>query len=113
MFIFLETPCLVVAAQSCNEWIPIKKIQHEKNLKRSVVFEQQNLRFSFHKNDFFIGKKAVAETISEAINDSSLFYFDHSLINIFVKSMKTERCTDIGFKLTLYCLSITLGDLNL
>ena len=54
------------------------------------------------------------ETISVAINDSSdMPCFDLYLINIFAKSKKAERCTDAMFKLTLYCLSITVEDLNL
>ena len=48
-----------------------------------------------------------------AITDSSNVYcFDLYLINIFMKSMKAERCRDM-FKLTLYCLSDTIVDLNL
>ena len=35
------------------------------------------------------------------------------LINIFMKSRKAERCTDIVLKLTFYCLSVTVEDLNL
>ena len=54
------------------------------------------------------------ETISVAINDSSdVLCFDLYLVNIFVKSMKAERWTDVTFKLTLYCLSVTVEDLNL
>ena len=54
------------------------------------------------------------KTISVAINDSSdVLCFDLYLINIFVKSKKTERCTDVMFKLTLYCLSVAVEDLNL
>ena len=52
----------------------------------------------------------VVETISVAINDSSdMLCFDLYLINLFAKS---EKCTDIMFKLTLYCLSVTVKDLN-
>ena len=39
--------------------------------------------------------------------------FDQHLINIFRKSPKLEQCTDVMFKLTLYCLSVTDKDLNL
>ena len=54
------------------------------------------------------------ETISVAINDSSdLLCFELYLINIFAKSTKAERYTDVIFKLTLYCLSVTVEDLNL
>ena len=48
-----------------------------------------------------------------AISDRfDVLCFDLYLINIFVKSMKVERCTDIMFKQTLYCLSDTVIDLN-
>ena len=57
------------------------------------------------------------ETISVAINDSSLFLyvlsFDLYQINIFVKSTKAVRCIDIMFKLTLYYLSVAVEDQNL
>ena len=39
--------------------------------------------------------------------------FDLHLINIFTKSRIAERCTDVMFKLTFYCLSVTIEDLNL
>ena len=49
------------------------------------------------------------ETISVAINDrSDVRCLDLYLINIFTKSTKAERCTDIMFKQTLYCLSVAL-----
>ena len=54
------------------------------------------------------------ETISVAINDSSdMLCFDLYLINTFAKSMKAEGCTDVMFKLALYCLSDTEENLNL
>ena len=54
------------------------------------------------------------ETISVAINDSSdVLCFDLYIINIFAKSAKAERRTDVMFKLTLYCLSVTVEDLTL
>ena len=54
------------------------------------------------------------ETNSVATNDSSdVLYFDLYLINILAKSIKTGRCTDVVFKLTLYCLSFNVEDLNL
>ena len=69
------------------------------------------MRFLFSKNNFFIGKKHSVN-ISVAINDSSdVVCFDLCLINVFAKSMKTERCTDIMFKLTFYYLSVTVEDL--
>ena len=71
------------------------------------------LRFLFRKNDFFIIKKTVVETISLVINDSSdVLCFRLNLINIFAKSTKPERYADVMFKLT-YCLSVTAEDLNL
>ena len=72
------------------------------------------MRFSFHKNNFFIEKNSVVETISVGVNDSSdVLYFDVCLINIFAKSTKVERCTDVMFKLTLSCLSVIVEDLDL
>ena len=54
------------------------------------------------KNNFFIAKKTVVETISVAISDNSdALCFDLYLINIFEKSTETERCTDVMFKLKL------------
>ena len=48
-----------------------------------------------------------------AINDScDVLCFDLYLINIFMKSTKAKRCTDVMFKLTL-CFSVTVEDLNL
>ena len=49
-----------------------------------------------------------------AINDSSdVLWFGLYLINIFTKSKKAERCTDVTFKLALYCLPVIVDDLNL
>ena len=59
-------------------------------------------------------KKTGLKTILVAITDSfDVDCFDLYLINIFRKSAKSERCTDIMFKLTLCCLSVTVKDLNL
>ena len=59
-------------------------------------------------------KKTVVETISVAVNNKSdVLCFDLYLINIFAKFAKVERCTDFMFKVTLYCLSVTVEDLNL
>ena len=59
-------------------------------------------------------KKTIVETISVAITDSSnVRCLDLNLINVFMKSKKAERCTDVMFKLTLHCLSVTVEDLNL
>ena len=44
------------------------------------------------------------ETTLVAINASSdMLCFDLYLITVFVKSAKANRCTDVVFKLTLYC----------
>ena len=56
----------------------------------------------------------MVETISLALDDiSDLLCFDLNLMNIFAKYKKAERCTDVMFKLTLYCLFVTVEDLNL
>ena len=74
---------------------------------------QNLLGLSFRKNNFFIGK-TIVEIISVAISDSSdVLCFDIVyLINTFEKSAKAERCIDVMLKLTLYCLSITVGNLT-
>ena len=75
---------------------------------------QNLLRFLFSKNNFFTGNKTVVDTILVTITDSSdVLCFDLYLIDIFTKSTKAERRTDIIFKLTLYCLSDTVENLNL
>ena len=49
-----------------------------------------------------------------AIDDiSDVGCLDLYLINIFTKSTKAEGCTDITFKLALYCLPVTAEDLCL
>ena len=71
-------------------------------------------RFSFCKNNSFIGKETEVETILVAINDiSDVLCFDLYKINKFAKSKKAERCRDVIFKLTLCCLEVTVDDLNL
>ena len=53
-------------------------------------------------------------TISVAITGSSdMRCLDLYLINIFTKSKKAERYTDVMFTLAFYCLSVTVEDLNL
>ena len=48
------------------------------------------------------------------INDSSdVLCFNLNLINIFAKSTKAERSTDVKFKLAIYCLLVTVENLNL
>ena len=53
-------------------------------------------------------KNVVA--ITDSFNVQCLYLY---LINILTKSTKAEKCTDIRFKLTIYCLSVTLENLNL
>ena len=54
------------------------------------------------------------ETISVAMTGSSdMHCLGLYLTNIFTKSRKAERCTDVMFKLAFYCLSVTVEDLNL
>ena len=71
--------------------------------------------WDFHSTRIIsLQKKKLVETISVAITDSSnVRCLDLYLIIIFTKSAKAERCTNITFKLTLYCLSVTVEDLNL
>ena len=52
------------------------------------------------------------ETISVAITDSSNMCCFYWYLCTY-ESGKAEGCTDIMFKLTLYCLSTVLEDLNL
>ena len=49
-------------------------------------------------------------TITDSSNVRCLELY---LINIFTKSTKAERCTDITFKLIFYCLFVATEDLNL
>ena len=108
------------ARAGCELYHTDQTDQHEKktltNLLsiQSVGFEQRFLKsieISFRKNNFLPGKKAVVETISVTITDScNVGCLDLYLINI---STKAERCTDNMFKLTLYCLSVTVEDLHL
>ena len=59
-------------------------------------------------------KKPIVEIILVAITDTfNVHYFDLYLINIFTKSTKAERWTDIMVGLVLYCLSATVEDINL
>ena len=62
----------------------------------------------------FKKKKTVMEIILVAMTDSSdVNSFDLYLINIFTKSTKAERCTDVMFKATLYCLMLILFNINI
>ena len=51
--------------------------------------------------------------VSKVSDSFDVQCLDLYLIIIFMKYTKAERCTDIMFKLTLYCLSVTVDDLNL
>ena len=51
--------------------------------------------------------------VSKVSDSFDVQCLDLNLIIIFMKYTKAERCTDIMFKLTLYCLSVTVEDLNL
>ena len=104
-------PILTKRVKLKYEKKPALNLKSIENISKHV---RNLLRFSFCKNNFFTGKKTVVETILVAITDSSdVRCFDLYLINIFTKSTKVERCTNIMFKLTLYCLSVTVEDLNL
>ena len=98
------------------------KLQHEEkpilNLKsiESVGFQQTFTKFIeiFVPLKFLYEKKNLGGNHLVAINDiSDVRCFDLYLINIFIKSAKSERWKDIMFKLTLCCLSVTVEDLNL
>ena len=53
------------------------------------------------------------QTFMKFIGSSDVWCLDLYLINIFTKSTKAKRCTDIAFKLKLYFLSVIVEDLNL
>ena len=55
----------------------------------------------------------LRETFMKFIDSFDVWCLELYLINTFTKSTKVERCTDITHKLTLYCLSVTVGDLHL
>ena len=100
-----------------TKWI---KLQHEKNpssyLKsmQNVGFEQTLLNLLRFLLNNSLWEKTVMETISVAITGSSNMHcLGLYLINIFMKSRKAERCTDVMFKLAFYCLYVTAEDLNL
>ena len=83
--------------------------------KQDLTKHLQNLlRFLFREINFFIGKKTVVETFSVAINDSSgVLCFNLYRINIFEKPAKAQRCRDVMFNLTFYCLFVIFEDVNL
>ena len=54
------------------------------------------------------------ETVSAAITGSfDIHGPDLYLINIFIKSRKTEGCAYVMFRLAFYCFSFTGEDLDL
>ena len=88
----------------------IEFIKYPECRLRANIYE---IYWDFHSGRIisFQEKKTIVETISVTITDGSdVRSLDLLLINI---STKAERCTDITFKLTLYCISVTLEDLNL
>ena len=99
------------------------KLKHEKkpisNLKsiESVSLEQTYTKFIeifVPQEEFLYRKNTAVENILVTITDSSdVCCFHLYLINIFTKPTKAGRCTDIMFKLKLYCLSVTVEDPNL
>ena len=72
---------------------------------------QNRLRFSFHKNNFFIGKKTSLKQSQRPSKIADVLCFGLYVVNVFEKSTKAERCTDVIFKLTLYY--VTVENLNL
>ena len=54
--------------------------------------------------------KAILVDITDS---SDVRYFDLYLITTITKSAKSERYTDIMFKVTRHCLPVTVEDLNL
>ena len=83
----------------CRLWANIYEIYRDFRSKRIISSQE----------------KTVVETALMAITDSSEMHccFDRYLINTFMKSTTAERSTEIMFKLTLHCLSVTVEDLNL
>ena len=75
----------------CSGWSAL----HGVNPNSKIVQHKKKLTIKFKKyaewNFFIWKKKAIMETISVAINDSSdLLIFDLYLINKFVKPMKVH-----------------------
>ena len=96
------------------------KLQHEKKplltLKsiESVRFEQKFTYWDLHSAKIIsLREKCVVGTILVATGSSSVRCFGLYLINIFTNSTKSERCTEIMLKPRLYCLPVTVQDLNL
>ena len=99
--------CTIYAIFTGSNYNMRRNLYQILKIMQIVGFEQtlQNLlRFSFRKNNFCIGKKTIVEFISVAVNDSSdVLCFYLCLINLLAKSMKTERCTAVMFKLLFIC----------
>ena len=94
-----ETCIKFINDAECRHWANIYDILWEFCCTRIISSQQK--------------RKTVVETISVTILIVSIMRcIDLYLINLFTKSTKVERCTDIMSKLTLYCLSVTIEDLN-
>ena len=94
MFLFLVTPCLVVAVQPCMEWIPIlKKIifQVNKGLKRHKTV-QNNKKFclsgSISQESYIIWLSFMVQMCKMIISQSVFFNFK---ILIFQVARGTDR----------------------
>ena len=91
------------------------RVQHEK--KPVSIFESMQIVRIKQTSTIFLEKKMkkivknLLWKLSHWLSVILLMCFDLYLINIFVKSTKAERCSDIMFKLTLYCLFVTAGDI--
>ena len=91
------------------------RVQHEK--KPVSIFESMQIVRIKQTSTKFLEKKMkkivknLLWKLSHWLSVILLMCFDLYLINIFVKSTKAERCSDIMFKLTLYCLFVTAGDI--
>ena len=91
------------------------RVQNEK--KPVSIFESMQIVRIKQTSTKFLEKKMkkivknLLWKLSHWLSVILLMCFDLYLINIFVKSTKAERCPDIMFKLTLYCLFVTAGDI--
>ena len=60
VFLFLETPCFVVAVQPCMEWIPVKKKSSDRLLGRNDISpNKENFRPDTRQN-FFLKKRRTS-----------------------------------------------------
>ena len=91
------------------------RVQNEK--KPVSIFESMQIVRIKQTSTKFLEKKMkkivknLLWKLSHWLSVILLMCFDLYLINIFVKSTNAERCSDIMFKLTLYCLFVTAGDI--